>query len=254
MAKIRIINIDTNNLEKYPPRCFLNPKHEGNVKKYEWLNERFKEGLKIKQIYTEDKKCIGFIEYTLGEFAWRSVNAKGLMFIHCLWVSPNKFKSKGYGTMLIDECLKDAKKEKQNGVAVITSEGSFMAGKSLFLKNGFKEIEQQKPSFTLLVKEFKKTTLPKLNSPEKELKKYTGLNLVYSRQCPWVVRSIAELSEIAKKKKLDLKITELKTAREAQRAPSIYGTFSLIYDGKIYADHYISTTRFKNILEKELNL
>jgi len=51
---------------------------------------------------------------------------------------------------------------------------------------------------------------------------------------------------------LELHVTELKTAEEAQNAPSLYATFNLVYNGTLLADHYISNTRFKNILKKEL--
>ena len=48
------------------------------------------------------------------------------------------------------------------------------------------------------------------------------------------------------------RIIELKTAEEAQNAPSVYAAFNLIHKGRLLADRYISTTRFKNILNKEL--
>jgi hypothetical protein len=47
-------------------------------------------------------------------------------------------------------------------------------------------------------------------------------------------------------------VTELKNAEQAQNAPSIYATFNLIYNGKLLIDHYISNTRFLNIINKEL--
>ena len=79
-----------------------------------------------------------------------------------------------------------------------------------------------------------------------------GLNILYSNQCPWVARSLNELEEVAKENGLELNITELKNAKDAQNAPSIYATFNLIYDGKILADHYVSKKRFQNIINKEL--
>lgn len=53
---------------------------------------------------------------------------------------------------------------------------------------------------------------------------------------------------------IDLKITKLETAQEAKNAPSGYGVFSLLHDGKLLEDHYLSATRFRNILKKELQL
>ena len=77
MSDITIINVDENNISKYEPTCFLNPKNEGYLIKLEWLKKRFSEGMKIKQLYLEKEgKCNGFIEYVPGEYAWRAVDAE----------------------------------------------------------------------------------------------------------------------------------------------------------------------------------
>lgn len=251
--KYQIISLNAENISEYKPLCFLNPKNEGYLKKHEWSIKRFKEGMRIKQLYFEgEKKAAAFIEYIPGEYAWRAVDAKGYMFIHCIWISANKNKGKGYGSLLINECIKDAEKEGLNGVAALTSEGAFMAGKNLFLKNGFSSIAKAKPSFELMVRSKKNDNLPKFMDWEKQLEKYKGLNFVYSDQCPWVARSINELGKIAKEKGVKVNVIELKTAQDAQNAPSLYGVFNLVYNGKLLANHYISGRRFMNILDKEL--
>ena len=253
MDDIKIVNVDEKNISEHAPTCFLNPKNEGYQIKRKWLKQRFSEGMIIKLLYVEgEKKPVGFIEYVPGEYAWRAVDAKGYMFIHCIWISKNKYKEKGYGSQLIEEAIKDAKNENMNGVAVVTSEGPFMAGKDLFKKNGFVSIASIKPSFELMVKSFKKGPEPKVKDWEAQLKKYRGLNILYTNQCPWVARFIDELDDIVKKKHLKLKVTEIKTPKDAQNAPSLYATFNLIYNGKLLVDHYISTRRFENILKKEV--
>jgi N-acetylglutamate synthase-like GNAT family acetyltransferase len=247
-----IIDVDEANLSQYPPTCFLNPKNIGYQIKAEWLKERFKEGLKIKALYFEnDKKCHGFIEYVSGEYAWRAVEAKDYLFIHCIWISPNKFKNKGYGSLLIAECVKDARKQGKAGVAVIASEGPFMANKELFLKNGFTEV-QKSGVFTLLVKQLKQAEAPKFKDCETQLSSCEGLKILYSNQCPWVARFMSELPETIKGQGVKVDVVELKTAEQAQAAPSIYAVFNLVNDGKLLSDHYISNTRFLNILSKEL--
>jgi len=152
--------------------------------------------------------------------------------------------------LLVVEVLKDAKAQKLNGVAVITSDGSFMSKKELFLKNGFELIEE-KDEMQLLVKNFGKgNTLPHLNYDENALAKYQGWHIIYSRQCPWVARFIEEVKPIIEKEGLKVNFEEITTATQAQKAPSIYATFNLIKDGKLLSDRYISTTRFKNILKQ----
>lgn len=250
---VNIIDIDKKNITQYAPTCFLNPKNEGYLTKLGWIKKRFSEGLKIKLLYAgEDIKCNGFIEYVPGECAWRAVDVKGYMFIHCIWISPNKNKRKGYGSLLINECVKDAKKEGKYGVAVLTSGGSFMADKGLFVKNGFKCVAEAPPSYALMVKNLKRGPAPKFKDWEKQLSKYKGLNIIYSNQCPWVARSIDALREIAEKRGLRVKIEELKSAQQAQNAPSPYAVFNLVHNGRLLVDHYVSARRFQNILNKEM--
>ena len=51
---------------------------------------------------------------------------------------------------------------------------------------------------------------------------------------------------------VDLQVEKLTTAEEAKSAPSGFGVFSLMHDGQLVEDHYLSATRFRNILKKEL--
>ena len=249
-----IVTLTPENYTEYGCRCFLNPKHEGHLRKLEWLKERFAEGMTIKHLFIEaEKNPIGFIEYVPGEHAWRAVNASGYMFIHCIWIASNKYKEKGYGSLLVEESIKDAGIDGRYGAAVVTSSGPFIAGKELFLKNGF-EIVAEAGNYELMVFKLREGPLPKFADWQQQLDNYQGLNIIYSNQCPWVARSIPELAETARQNGLELKMTELKTAEQAQKAPSIYSVFNLVYDGKLITDHYISNTRFLNILKKELKL
>lgn len=247
-----IVDVNEENISRYPAACFMNPASAGYRQKFTWLRKRFAEGLKIKLLYFEnDRKCHGYIEYLPGECAWRAVESPGYLFVHCLWVYPEKAKHKGYGSLLLKECLKEAEKQGKFGAAAVASDGAFMAKKDIFLKNGFQAIETA-GSFTLLVKRLRKGPLPKFWDSEKQSDKYKGLNIVYSNQCPWVARFVTEIDELLQKKGLKVKITELKTARQAQASPSIYGVFTLLQNGRILADHYISQRRFLNIMDKEL--
>jgi hypothetical protein len=46
-------------------------------------------------------------------------------------------------------------------------------------------------------------------------------------------------------------VVDLKSWRDAQNAPTPYGVFALIYQGRLLADHQISAARFRNIMNKE---
>lgn len=250
MDHLEIIEINESNAFEEGLFCVKNPKYEGFQLKLNWLKERWKEGLKFKILKNGNDK-IGFIEYTPGEFAWRPVQADNYIFIHCLMVFSKKNYHSGYGSMLIKESIDDAQELNKDGVAVIASKGSWIADKSIFLKNGFELIES-KDRFDLLVYKLKETTNPEFINWEENPSKYQGLNLIYANQCPLFIKSVDEMKQTAKTYGLDLKVTIIDSAKEAQQSPSGYGTYNLVYNGKLLSDHYISNTRFKNILNKEI--
>lgn len=249
--KTNIVEVTVENITEHPQAiCFINPKYEFYHKKVDWLKKQFEDGLKIKLLYPEnEKRPTGFIEYVPGEHCWRAVHANGYMFIHCLWTNGKNHQHQGLGSLLIEEVEKEAKN--MMGVAVITSNNSFMAKDEIFIKNGYTAISESGKE-QLMVKQFRKGPLPSINNWENELGKCKGLTIIYSKQCPWVARFIEEAKPILEEKDLAPTIIELKTAMQAQKAPSLYGVFNLIYDGKLLADRYISTTRFSNIIKKEI--
>jgi hypothetical protein len=250
MDHLKFIEVNEINAAKEGFFCVKNPKYEGFQLKLDWLRERWNEGLKLKILKNGEDK-IGFIEYIPCEYAWRPVQANNYLFIHCLMVYGKKNYHSGYGSLLIKECIDDAKKMNKAGVAVMASKGTWMADKSIFLKNGFRKIDS-KDRFDLLVYKLHEAPNPIFINWEENLKKYNGLNLIYANQCPLFIKSVDEMKQTAKEYDLDLQVSVLKTAGEAQQAPSGYGTYSLVHNGKLLSDHYISNTRFKNILNKEI--
>lgn len=249
--KTTIIEVTDKNLADHPQAiCFINPKHEQYHKKVDWYKKEFKNGLRIKLLYIEEeKKPVGYIEFVPGEYCWRAVSAKKYMFIHCLWTTGKKYQRQGLGRLLLQDVEKEA--QDMSGVAAVASDKAFMATRKIFLKNGYRILSESGKD-QLMLKQFKDGPLPSFNDWESELQKYNGFTIVYSNQCPWVTRFIEEVKPILEEKKLNPTIIEIKNAKEAQNAPSVYSVFNLIYKGKLLADRYISTTRFKNIIEKEI--
>jgi hypothetical protein len=181
------------------------------------------------------------------------------MFIHCVFVGFKKeYKGKGFASSLIDECIKDAKKNDMLGVAVVTRKGSFMADKDIFIKKGFQVIDSAKPDFELLVKKFDSNSKnPKFKSNmTNNLKKYQkGLYVIRSPQCPYTEKNVNAILESAKNKfNLKPNLVDLLDSNAVQDIPCAFGTFCIIYNGEIISHQPISNTRFENIMKKTYNL
>jgi hypothetical protein len=258
MSDTEIIDLTPENIADYGVCGYKDvKKHLGLRKKIEWFKEYYPKGLRIKVILSKKGGYQGMLEYIPGKYAHRPVDAQGYMFIHCVFVGFKKeYKGKGFASSLIDECIKDAKKNDMLGVAVVTRKGSFMADKDIFIKKDFKVVDSVEPDFELLVKKFdEKSKNPKFKSNMNDnLKKYQrGLYIIRSPQCPYTEKNVNAILESAKNQfNIEPNLVDLKDSDGVQNIPCGFGTFSIIYNGEVISHHPISNTRFENIMKKKI--
>ena len=232
---MKIIEVTKDNVAELGFFCCMSKrKTEGYQRKFRWLQDRFDEGMRIKMLDLKHGGR-GFIEYVPGEHAWRAVNAEGFMFIHCVWIV-GQSRGKGYATMLLNECTKDAKESGMKGVAALTSERNWLLDKKLFLKHCFESVAEY-PPFNLMVKKFDKaTSSPSFSGDfDDRLKRCgRGLTVFRSDQCPYLDNAVKVTLGTAEKLGVKAKVVELKNAEDVRKlAPSPYGVFSIVYDGKL---------------------
>lgn len=239
------------NLDECGIGCVADPKHPGFKAKTAWIRDRFAEGLRILMFRDRAGKPLAMLEFVPGEHAWRPVDAMGWLFVHCLWVFPRGRAAGGLGGRLVRACVGEARKAGRTGVAAVVSDGPWMAGKGIFLKNGFEPIAET-GRFMLVALRLGKGPDPKFRRIPDCASESAGLRLVYADQCPMLAKSAKDLAEAALESGLDIEVTKLRSAREAQKAPSHYGVFSLLWNGRLVADHYVSKGRFRYILRDEI--
>lgn len=251
----QIIDLTPENIAQYGVCGYKDiNKHLELKRKVEWFSKYYPKGLRIKALILKNGGYQGMLEYIPGEYAHRPVNAQGYMFIHCVFVGFKKeFKGKGFASLLIDECIKEAKQKDMNGVAIVTRNGSFMVKKDIFINKGFSLIENMKPDFELLVLKFKDD----IKNPEfikNSMDDYSeDLIIMRSAQCPYSVKNVDAIIETAKKLNMKANLIEMNDAESTQKSPCAFGTFCIINDGKIISYHPISNTRFENIIKAVTN-
>lgn len=256
MRAFEIVDLTPENIGDYGVCGYKDiRKHVELRNKLQWFNDYYPKGLRIKAVLSEAGGYQGMIEYIPGNYAHRPVKADGYLFIHCLYVGLKKeYKGQGFGQALIQACIDDTQNAGMKGVAVVTRKGSFMANDAIFLKMGFEVVDQAKPDFHLLVKKFDAATDdPKFKEDMgANLKNFgTGLTILRSPQCPYTEKNVKAMMTTAKEQfHLDVQLVDLSDAAAAQDSPCPFGSFAIIYDGKIISHHPISNTRFVNILEK----
>jgi hypothetical protein len=172
------------------------------------------------------------------------------MFIDCIWVI-GRHKGKGYGKLLLDKCIEDARD--MNGICVVTGNKPFMARKNLFLGNGFEMCDTAPPYYELLVRKHKDTPLPEFYSQAKSatLDDGEGIVFVYSDQCPYIAKFMNVMIKAAEEMQFTVRNIRLDNAKQAQQMPFAYGTFGVFYNGSLLTHEIMTGDGFAKLLMKE---
>ena len=202
-TKAMLVKVGPDNLADCGIGCLNNRKHGGYGPKVDWLHDRFAEGLRFLLFRDEKGKALAFLEIVPGDFVWRPVDAEGWLFIHCLWVYSAGQKVGGLESGLIQACVEEAWELGTLGVAAMVSDGPWMAGPKVFLRNGFEEIASC-DRFRLVIHRLKAGPAPSFRDISGSLPKYEGLHVVYSAQCPMLPKSVNDLAEMTAENGLEL--------------------------------------------------
>ena len=251
---MQIIEINGKNIDAEHICCALGNdkvnKQHAETKK-QWMKERFADGLVFKRLNERGKV---FIEYMPAENAWKPIIADNYMAINCLWVS-GQFKGQGWSVKLLDECLKDARDKKMNGVVVVSSNRvkPFLTDKKFYEKNGFAVTDTAQPYFELLTFKFNKEAPdPKFADAAKtgKCRIAEGMVFVYCNQCPFMESYVAFLADLASKRGIKIDIRKLQSPSEAREIGSPFGTLGIYYNGEFAAHDLMPEKKFNGFLDE----
>ncbi len=250
---MELIKLTQENLESEHICCAISNNRDCQVaSKKAWLKERMEEGLVFLKGDVRGK-C--FIEYIPAEFAWAPIWAEGYFYIDCLWVS-GQLKGKGYSNLLLEACIKDAKKQGKKGLAILSSKKKrgFLADPDYLRYKGFLLADTAKPYFELfylpLQEHAEKPRFREHLARESAAVPRQGFTLYYDAQCPYPAKYVPILMGIAQERGLCFQAIEITSAMQAQNAPTPFPMFSLYYDGAFLTHEIPSEKKFQKILDK----
>jgi ribosomal protein S18 acetylase RimI-like enzyme len=246
-----IIQLTPENIDREHICCAIADKkcQEGYEAKKTWIKNQMADGFVFKKLNVRGKV---FIEYIPAENAWCPVEAPGYMLINCFWVS-GQFKGKGYGKMLLEECLKDS--ADKDGVVVISSpkKQPFLSDKKFFLKQGFTVCDTAEPYFELLYKPLKKgVPVPKFKDCAKkaECDNKVGLTVYYTNGCPFTEYYVAELEVVAAEKGYHIKTIKIESKEQAQNHFVPITNYSIFNNGRFITQHILNANYFDKFINK----
>lgn len=247
---IDFINLTAENLASEHLCCIIRSKkpHQGIDAKRQWLSERLKEGHVFRKL---NAKATVFIEYAPLETAWVPIIGDNYYYLYCLWVS-GSCKGEGYGEMLMEYCLADAKEKGKSGVCMLGAkkQKSWLSDQSFAKKFGFDVVDTTEDGYELLALSFDGTT-PKFTESVKKQKIQTNeLTIYYDMQCPFVLQTIEMVKQYCEMHEVPVSLRQVDSLQMAKELPCVFNNWAVFYKGKFETVNLLDVNYLKRILKK----
>jgi GNAT superfamily N-acetyltransferase len=245
------INLTIGNLAKEHLCCIIRSKkvHQGIEAKRQWLSDRLKEGHVFRKL---NAKATVFIEYAPLETAWVPINGDNYYYLYCLWVS-GSYKGKGYGRLLMEYCLADAKQKGKSGICMLGSkkQKSWLTDQAFAKKFGFEVVDTTDNGYELLALSFDGTT-PKFAHDAKTQKiESKELTIYYDMQCPYVCQNIETIKQYCEINDVPVSLIQVDTLQKAKELPCVFNNWGVFYNGNFETVNLLLDVEYlKRILKK----
>lgn len=244
------INLTQENLAEEHLCCIIRSKkpHQGIEAKKQWLSERLKEGHVFRKL---NVKGTVFIEYAPLETAWVPILGNNYYYVYCLWVS-GTFRGKGYGKLLMEYCLADAKAKGKSGICMLGAkkQKSWLSDQSFAKKFGFEVVDQTDHGYELLAFSFDET-VPKFSQNAKSEKiANKELTIYYDMQCPYICQNIESIRQYCEENDVPVSFLQVDTLQKAKELPCAFNNWCVFYDGNFETVNLLDIASLKRILKK----
>lgn len=244
------INLTTENLTDEHLCCIIRSKkiHQGVEAKRQWLSDRLKEGHVFRKL---NAKATVFIEYAPLETAWVPITGNNYYYLYCLWVT-GSYKGKGYGKLLMEYCLADAKEKGKSGVCMLGAkkQKSWLSDQSFAKKFGFEVVDTTDNGYELLALSFDGTT-PKFAENAKEQSIASKiLTIYYDMQCPYIHQKVDMIKQYCSTHEIPVDFIKVDTLHKAKELPCVFNNWGVFYKGKFETVNLLDAAYIERILKK----
>lgn len=243
------VNITTENLATEHLCCIIRSQkpHVGIDAKRQWLSDRLKEGHVFRKL---NAKATVFIEYAPLETAWVPIIGDNYYYVYCLWVS-GSYKGKGYGNLLMEYCIADAKAKGKSGICMLGAkkQKAWLSDQAFAKKFGF-EVVDTANDYELLALSFDGTIpqfAPNVQKQEIECK---DLTIYYDLQCPFIPQKVELIKQYCEEKDIPVFFNQVDSLQKAKDLPCVFNNWGVFYKGHFETVNLIDTASVERILKK----
>lgn len=245
------INLTSDNIDDEHLCCIIRSKtvHQGIEAKRQWLKDRLDEGHVFRKL---NVKGTAFIEYAPLEKAWVPIIGENYYYIYCLWtLAP--YKGKGYGKMIMDNCIAEAKKSGKSGICMLGAkrQKAWLTDQNFAKKYGFEVVDTTNSGYELLALSFDGTKPQFAPNVKKEQISSNDLTIYYDMQCPYIYQNVEKIKGYCQTNNIPVSLIKVDSLQKAKELPCVFNNWALFYKGKFETVNLIlDITQLERILKK----
>ena len=244
------VNLTTENLTNEHLCCIIRSKkpHQGIDAKRQWLSDRLSEGHVFRKL---NAKATVFIEYAPLETAWVPVIGNNYYYVYCLWVLGSD-KGKGYGKLLMEYCLADAKEKGKSGISMLGAkkQKSWLSDQSFAKKFGFEVVDATDDGYELLALSFDGTIPAFAPNAKKQKIESNVLTIYYDMQCPYIYQKIELIKQYCETNNVPVSLIQVDTLQKAKELPCVFNNWGVFYKGNFETVNLLDVSYLERILKK----
>lgn len=244
------VNLTTENLSNEHLCCIIRSKksHPGIEAKRQWLSDRLNEGHVFRKL---NAKATVFIEYAPLETAWVPITGNNYYYLYCLWVT-GSYKGKGYGKLLMEYCLADAKEKGKSGVCMLGAkkQKSWLSDQSFAKKFGFEVVDTTDNGYELLALSFDGTTPKFTENAKGQSIASKVLTIYYDMQCPYIHQNVDMIRQYCSTHEIPVDFIKVDTLHKAKELPCVFNNWGVFYKGKFETVNLLDAAYIERILKK----
>ena len=244
------INLTKENLYDEHLCCIIRSRkpHKGIDAKRQWLLDRLDEGHVFRKL---DEKATVFIEYAPLETAWVPIIGDNYYYVYCLWVT-GPHKGKGYGKMLMEYCMADAREKGKSGICMLGAkkQKAWLSDQSFAKRFGFEAVDATEDGYELLALSFDGTVPEFARNVKKPAIESEELTVYYDMQCPYVCQSIERIRRYCEENDVPVSLIQVDTLQKAKELPCVFNNWGVFYKGRFQTVNLLDAAGLKRILKK----
>ena len=245
------INLTAGNLANEHLCCIIRSKkfHPGIDAKRQWLSDRLSEGHVFRKL---NAKATVFIEYAPLETAWVPITGNNYYYIYCLWVL-GSYKGKGYGKLLMEYCLADAREKGKSGICMLGAkkQKAWLSDQSFAKEFGFRAVDTTSNDYELLALSFDGTTPEFTQNARNPGIGNEELTIYYDMQCPYIYQSIEMIKQYCEVHGVPVSLIQVNTLQKAKELPCVFNNWAVFYKGVFETVNLLDIDYLKRLLNKK---